>query len=123
MVIGNFRKFPENFGFLNKKLIVCQNKSRNNVNLIIFSRKVIGGNVFFQIRLKESTFGSIFILKFSKLLKFVFFPELVKIEIFNDKKNKKQKTKNKHNSKCIRPILMRFSIFISILQYPKTDTC
>ena len=62
-VIGNLLKFPENLGFLNK--IDRLQVSENNVglNLIIFSRKIIGRNVFFKTILKESTFGSIFILK------------------------------------------------------------
>ena len=76
MVIGNFRNFPENFGFLNKYDPLI---SKNNVNLILFSQKIIDGNVFFKIRLKESTIGLIFILKF------VIFPKLVKIDIFKEK--------------------------------------
>ena len=61
-------------------------------------------NVFFKIRLKIYIFYS----EICKLLKFVIFPKLVKIEFL-------MKNKNKHNSKCLRPILMPFSIYISIL--------
>ena len=46
------------------------------------------------------------------VLKFVIFQKLFKIEIFSEK------NKNKHNSKCLRPIFMRFSIFTSILYSP-----
>ena len=45
-----------------------------------------------------------FYSEISKLLRFVIFPKLVKIDIFNEKQNK-------HNSKCRRPILLQFSDF------------
>ena len=52
-ISGKFRIFEQNGCFV----------SKNNVNLIIFSWKIIGGNVVFKTRLKESIFGFIFILK------------------------------------------------------------
>ena len=52
-ISGKFRIFEQNRPFV----------SKNNVNLVIFSWKIIDENVFFKIRFKESAFGSIFILK------------------------------------------------------------
>ena len=53
---------------------------------------------------KQFTIGSVFYSEISKLLKFVIFLKLVKIDIFNEKQNK-------HNSKCMRSILKRFFNF------------
>ena len=89
--------------------------SKNNVNLILVSRKIIVGNVFFKIRLKESIIGSIFILKLANFWNLWFFQNWSKFKFL-------MKNKNKHNSRCIRPILMQFSIFIWILHSPKTET-
>ena len=76
-ISGKFRIFEQNWPFV----------SKNNVNLIIFSRKIIEGNVFFKIRLKESTFGSLFFWnqKIPKICVFFF--------------NKKQK--NKHTQSVL----------------------
>ena len=80
MVFGNFQNFPENLGFLNDF-----DFPKNNVNLILFSWEIIDGNVFFKIRPKESYIWYDFISEMSKLLKFMIFQKLVKIDLFNQK--------------------------------------
>ena len=46
----------------------------------------------------------------------MFFPKIGQIDISN--KNKKKTKKNKHNSECLRQILMQSSIFILIKHSP-----
>ena len=52
-ISGIFRNFEQFLPF----------KGKNNANLILFSWKIIEGNVLVKIRPEESTFGMVFILK------------------------------------------------------------
>ena len=59
--------------------------SKNNVNLFLFSWKIIDGNVYSKTKPKEPTFDSIFIPKSANFWNLWFFPKLVKLDIFNKK--------------------------------------
>ena len=85
MVIDNFQNFLENFQIFKQFQPFISN---NNVNLILFSWKIFDGNVFFTNKNKRIYISFNFYSKIRKLLKFVIFQKLVKIEIFNKKQKK-----------------------------------
>ena len=93
-------------------LVMCALISKNNVNLILFFMENHWWECFLQNKTKRIYIWFDFYSEISKLLSFIILPKFAFLT----------KNKNKHNSKCVRPILMRFSIFISTLLSPMIET-